>query len=101
MNVKENLSSAIIHDAPVRSRESAEYWGSDAFAAILRELDIPYISLNPGASTPYHTTTSTPLIPASLMVGTSGSWSERLGPRLASGRSRPAFTWADMAGMLA
>jgi len=41
---------SIVHDAPVRSRESAEYWGSDAFAAILRELDIPYISLNPGAS---------------------------------------------------
>jgi len=50
MNVKENLSAAIIHDAPVRSRESSEYWGSDAFAAILHELDIPYISLNPGAS---------------------------------------------------
>jgi thiamine pyrophosphate-dependent acetolactate synthase large subunit-like protein len=50
MNVKENLPSAILHDAPVRSRESAEYWGSDAFAAILHELDLPYISLNPGAS---------------------------------------------------
>ena len=44
------LKDSIVHDAPVRSRESAEYWGSDAFAAILRELDIPYISLNPGAS---------------------------------------------------
>jgi len=41
---------SIVHDAPVRSRESAEHWGSDAFAAILRELDLPYISLNPGAS---------------------------------------------------
>ena len=41
---------SIVHDSPVRSRESAEYWGSDAFAAILRELDLPYISLNPGAS---------------------------------------------------
>jgi thiamine pyrophosphate-dependent acetolactate synthase large subunit-like protein len=50
MNVKENLSPAIFHDAPVRSRESAEYWGSDVFAAVMRELDIPYISLNPGAS---------------------------------------------------
>ncbi len=50
MNVKSNPSGAIVHDTPVRSRESAEYWGSDAFAAILHELDIPYISLNPGAS---------------------------------------------------
>ena len=50
MNVKENLSSAIVHDVPVRSRESAEFWGSDAVAAMLRELDMPYISLNPGAS---------------------------------------------------
>ncbi|MBI3045847.1 MAG: thiamine pyrophosphate-binding protein [Betaproteobacteria bacterium] len=49
MTPKES-SSPIVHDSPVRSRESAEYWGSDAFAAILRELDIPYISLNPGAS---------------------------------------------------
>jgi thiamine pyrophosphate-dependent acetolactate synthase large subunit-like protein len=42
--------SPIVHDAPVRSRESDEFWGSDAFAAMLRELDMPYISLNPGAS---------------------------------------------------
>jgi thiamine pyrophosphate-dependent acetolactate synthase large subunit-like protein len=42
--------SPILHDAPVRSRESDQFWGSDAFAAMLRELDMPYISLNPGAS---------------------------------------------------
>ncbi len=42
--------SPIVHDAPVRSRESDQFWGSDAFAAMLRELDMPYISLNPGAS---------------------------------------------------
>ena len=47
MNAKDNL---IAHDTPVRSRESAEFWGSDAVAAMLRELDIPYIALNPGAS---------------------------------------------------
>jgi len=47
MNAKDNL---IAHDTPVRARESAEFWGSDAVAAILRELDIPYIALNPGAS---------------------------------------------------
>jgi thiamine pyrophosphate-dependent acetolactate synthase large subunit-like protein len=43
-------SSAIVHDTPVRSRESAEFWGSDAVAAVLRELGIRYIALNPGAS---------------------------------------------------
>jgi thiamine pyrophosphate-dependent acetolactate synthase large subunit-like protein len=42
--------SPIFHDTPVRSRESDQFWGSDAFAAMLRELDMPYISLNPGAS---------------------------------------------------
>jgi thiamine pyrophosphate-dependent acetolactate synthase large subunit-like protein len=47
MSTKENL---IVHDTPVRSRESDQYWGSDAVAAMLRELDIPYIALNPGAS---------------------------------------------------
>src|SRR4030095_9339445 len=44
------VSSAIAHDTPVRSRESAEFWGSDAVAAVLRELGIRYIALNPGAS---------------------------------------------------
>jgi thiamine pyrophosphate-dependent acetolactate synthase large subunit-like protein len=43
-------TSAIVHDAPVRARESDQAWGSDAVAAVLRGLDIPYIALNPGAS---------------------------------------------------
>ncbi|HKA41209.1 MAG TPA: thiamine pyrophosphate-dependent enzyme [Burkholderiales bacterium] len=42
--------NAIVHDTPVRARESADFWGSDAVAAVLRELDIKYIALNPGAS---------------------------------------------------
>jgi thiamine pyrophosphate-dependent acetolactate synthase large subunit-like protein len=42
--------SPIAHDTPVRSRESDQFWGSDAIATMLRELDVPYISLNPGAS---------------------------------------------------
>jgi len=50
MNAKQNPSAAILHDSPVRSRESDQFWGSDAFAAMLRELDMPYIALNPGAS---------------------------------------------------
>jgi thiamine pyrophosphate-dependent acetolactate synthase large subunit-like protein len=37
-------------DRPVPSTPSNRVWGSDAIAAMLRELDIPYIALNPGAS---------------------------------------------------
>ena len=37
-------------DRPVPSQPSARVWGSDAIAAMLRELDIPYIALNPGSS---------------------------------------------------
>ena len=37
-------------DRPVPSPPSARGWGSDAIAAVLRELDIPYVALNPGAS---------------------------------------------------
>jgi len=50
MKAKENMTSAIVHDTPARARESEEHWGSDAVAAVLRALDIPYIALNPGAS---------------------------------------------------
>ncbi|HZU89928.1 MAG TPA: thiamine pyrophosphate-binding protein [Stellaceae bacterium] len=37
-------------DRPVASPPSNRVWGSDAIAAVLRELDIPYVALNPGAS---------------------------------------------------
>src|SRR5262245_13277173 len=37
-------------DRPVPSAKSNRVWGSDAIAAMLRELDIPYVALNPGAS---------------------------------------------------
>ncbi|MGQ0525665.1 MAG: thiamine pyrophosphate-binding protein [Betaproteobacteria bacterium] len=50
MKAKDDMTGAIVHDTPVRSRESEEFWGSDAVAAVLRALDIPYIALNPGAS---------------------------------------------------
>ena len=50
MNPKDNPSGSIAHDAPVRAKESDVYWGSDAIAAVLRSLDIPYVALNPGAS---------------------------------------------------
>ena len=40
----------IVHDKPVAARPSETFWGSDAVAMMLRELDIPYIALVPGAS---------------------------------------------------
>ena len=50
MKSRERSRSAIRHDTPVPARESEEFWGSDPIAAILRELEIPYISLVPGAT---------------------------------------------------
>ena len=41
---------AIVHDAPVPSKPGEEFWGSDFIAAVLRELDIPYVALVPGSS---------------------------------------------------
>ena len=40
----------IVHDKPVASRPGETFWGSDAVAMMLRELDIPYLALVPGAS---------------------------------------------------
>jgi thiamine pyrophosphate-dependent acetolactate synthase large subunit-like protein len=37
-------------DRPVPSQPSERIWGSDAIATMLRELDIPYVALNPGSS---------------------------------------------------
>jgi thiamine pyrophosphate-dependent acetolactate synthase large subunit-like protein len=37
-------------ESPVASPEQKEIWGSDAIAAMLRALDIPFLALNPGAS---------------------------------------------------
>ncbi len=37
-------------ESPVAVSQQKEIWGSDAIAAMLRALDIPYLALNPGAS---------------------------------------------------
>lgn len=37
-------------EKPLASPEQKELWGSDAIAAMLRALDVPYLALNPGAS---------------------------------------------------
>src|SRR4051812_12822988 len=42
--------TTINHDAPVPAEPRDQVYGSDAIAATLRALDIPYIALNPGAS---------------------------------------------------
>ncbi len=43
-------SAAPRHDQPQVGAQSKDLWGSDAIAAMLRALDIPYLALNPGAS---------------------------------------------------
>src|SRR5258708_40280467 len=50
MNAKENLSPTVRAEAPIAGPEQREIWGSDAIAAVLRALDIPFLALNPGAS---------------------------------------------------
>ena len=44
------MASELQRDVPVAAPEQKEVWGSDAIAAMLRALDIPYLALNPGAS---------------------------------------------------
>jgi thiamine pyrophosphate-dependent acetolactate synthase large subunit-like protein len=50
MNDKTPLAAAIVHDSPAPARMGETFWGSDWIAAIVRELDIPYIALVPGSS---------------------------------------------------
>jgi thiamine pyrophosphate-dependent acetolactate synthase large subunit-like protein len=50
MNAKESPVPNVHHDTPVPGGEPKEFWGSDAVAAMLRALGIPYLALNPGAS---------------------------------------------------
>ena len=40
----------ILRDVPQAVPQQTEHWGSDAIAAMLRALDVPYLALNPGAS---------------------------------------------------
>ena len=39
-----------MNESPVAASQQKEIWGSDAIAAMLRALEIPYLALNPGAS---------------------------------------------------
>ncbi len=50
MTTQQPPAQSILHDAPVRAPQPREFWGSDPIAAILRELDIPFVALVPGSS---------------------------------------------------
>jgi len=50
MNAKDELARGVRAEAPVAGTDQKETWGSDAIAAMLRALEIPYLALNPGAS---------------------------------------------------
>jgi thiamine pyrophosphate-dependent acetolactate synthase large subunit-like protein len=44
------VANELTRDVPISSPQQENIWGSDAIAAMLRALDIPYLALNPGAS---------------------------------------------------
>jgi thiamine pyrophosphate-dependent acetolactate synthase large subunit-like protein len=44
------VASELQRDVPVAAPQQKDIWGSDAIAAMLRALDLPYLALNPGAS---------------------------------------------------
>ncbi len=53
MRARSDKAAVPLHkdiERPVPAEPSNKQWGSDAVAAVLRELDLPYIALNPGAS---------------------------------------------------
>ncbi len=50
MNAKDNVAPNVLAESPVAGPEQNELWGSDAIAAMLRAIEIPYLALNPGAS---------------------------------------------------
>jgi thiamine pyrophosphate-dependent acetolactate synthase large subunit-like protein len=50
MNRAKKPPGAIVHDTPLPAEPGVGAWGSDAIAAVLRGLDIPYIALVPGSS---------------------------------------------------
>lgn len=44
------MATEPVRDVPAAFPEQKEIWGSDAIAAMLRALDVPFLALNPGAS---------------------------------------------------
>jgi len=50
MTTARSVQASIHHDKPVPTRGDSGFWGSDVVTEVLRNLDLPYIALNPGAS---------------------------------------------------
>ena len=50
MDMKNGVARAPADETPLPGTGPSTCWGSDAIAAILRALDIPYVLLDPGAS---------------------------------------------------
>jgi thiamine pyrophosphate-dependent acetolactate synthase large subunit-like protein len=50
MNAKNDLPRDVALEVPNHTGTPTVTWGSDAVAAMLKALDLPYITLNPGAS---------------------------------------------------
>jgi len=50
MSDEHSPKQTIVHDAPITGERSDEFWGSDAIAGVLRDLQTEYVALNPGAS---------------------------------------------------
>src|SRR3954451_17482601 len=48
--MSDNPTAPAAVERRVLANEPGDYWGSDAVALMLRELDLPYVALNPGAS---------------------------------------------------
>src|SRR3954453_16541592 len=48
--MSDNATGPAAVERPVLANEPGDYWGSDTVALMLRELDLPYVALNPGAS---------------------------------------------------
>jgi thiamine pyrophosphate-dependent acetolactate synthase large subunit-like protein len=48
--MNEHASGPAGIERPILANEPGDYWGSDAAALMLRELRLPYVALNPGAS---------------------------------------------------
>lgn len=47
--LRQRISGSVL-EAPTAREKAAGGWGSDAIAAMIRDLDVPFLALNPGAS---------------------------------------------------
>ena len=50
MSARKSPAAGLYTELPIPSTAATTVWGSDAMAAMLRALDVPFIALNPGAS---------------------------------------------------